>query len=242
MYYEAKGQQWRLLKKNIKGYGLSDKELAPKAGEPNKFKPAGKVKIIPPVEEDVSYDGKTLLRLENNKTLIKSGVTLGLNYPTIRSLDISLAPWKMAIKNAPLANQTITIQTRGSIWSISYADRLIGGRVSTEVAEFNAAKGFAPVRIYGTTNNTTTSETLFHSHRAGGNVYIVDSVLACSYPAAKHGKIDGEAYLIKSWSNKITQKDLKVKLPKKYLLIDEKYGEASPIFKIVGGRNSQKNR
>ena len=154
-------------------------------------------------------------------------------YPTMWTLDISLAPWYMALENAPLANQTITVKAQGSIWSISYLDRLTGGRIQNVVSKFDAAKGFAPIGIFGTDNNKLTYETLFHCHRASGNKYIVDSVLTCHYPAAKQAKISGEAYLIDSWSNKVTKKDLKVKLPKKYLLMHERSGEASPTLRII---------
>lgn len=238
MYFTAKGKQWRLVKKNIRGYGLSAEDLEHLAAKRFKRVPGKRVKVILNVDEDVSYDGKTLLRLENNKTLIKSGLTPGLNYPTIRTLDISLAPWNEALENAPLANQTITVKAQGSMWSVSYTDRPIRGPVSDEVGEFNAARGFAPVRIYGTTNNKVTSETLFHCHRARGNEYVVGSILAWSYPVAKQTKIRCEVYLVTSWSNKVTEKDLKVKLPKKYLLIDERFGGASPIFRIIHGNSS----
>ncbi|MGC9258771.1 MAG: hypothetical protein ACP5I8_01655 [Phycisphaerae bacterium] len=241
IYYKAQGKQWRFVKKSIEEYGHNIEKLEKRAAKRLHGK---KVKVIlPTVDEDVSDDGKTLLRLENNKTLIKSGISLGLNYPTIMSLDISLAPWYMALESPPLANQTITVKAQGSIWSISYLDRLTGGRITNVVnqnmvSEFDAAKGFAPVRIYGTDNNKTTFETLFHCHRARGNEYIVDSVLTCHYPAAKHTKFSGEVYLINSWSNKVAEKDLKVKLPKTYLLIDERFGEASPIFKNIDGNKS----
>ncbi len=249
IYYKAQGKQWRLVKKNIKGHGLSVKDLEHLAAKkfPN-LAPGEKVKVysvMRPVDEDVSYDGKTLLRLENNKTLIKSGVMFGLNYPTIQTLDISLAPWYMALENPPLANQTITVKAHGSLWSISYLDRLIGGRITNVVNqnvvyEFDAAKGFVPVRIYGTENNKTIFETLFHCHKARGNEYIIDSILAFHYPAAKQDKLGGEVYLIKSWSNKVTAQDLKVKLPRKYQV--EKYGEASPVFKIIGENNSKQKK
>ena len=87
-------------------------------------------------------------------------------------------------------------------------------------------------------NNKTILETLFHCRKAGGNEYIVDSVLTCHYPAAKHAKFSGEVYLINSWSNKVAEKDLKLKLPRKYVLMDERSGEASPILKIIHGSSS----
>ena len=244
IYYEAQGKQWRLVKKTIDRYGHNIEKLEKLAAKLSKGAHGKKVKVLlPTVDEDVSYDGKTLLKLENNKTLIKSGVKLAMAYPTICSLDISLAPWYMALENAPPANQTITVKAQGSIWSISYLDRLTGGRITNVVNqnvvyEFDAAKGFVPVRIYGTDNNKTIFEMLFHCHKARGNEYMVDSVLACHYPAAKQAKLNGEVYLVKSWSNKVAEKDLKVKLPKKYLLIDERFGEASPIFKIIHGNSS----
>ena len=36
-----------------------------------------------------------------------------------------------------------------------------------------------------------------------------------------------------SWSNKVTEKDLKVKLPKKYLLMHERSGGTSPTLRII---------
>lgn len=236
MYYEAQGKQWRLVKKIIEGYGHNIEKLEKLAAKLRKRAPGEKVNVMLPADEDVSCNGKTLLRLENNKTLIESGMDLGLNYPTIRSLDISLAPWHVTMESRPLANQTITVKAQGGVWSISYSDRLRGGRVSDEVSEFDAAKGFAPIGIYGTDNKRTTSETLFHCHRASGNKYIVDSVLTCHYPAAKQAKLSGEIYLIDSWSNKVEKRDLKVKLPKKYILMDERSGEASPTLRIVDNK------
>lgn len=234
IYYEGQGKRWLFVKKNIDRYGHNIEKREKRAGKLSKRLHGEKVKVIlPTVDEDVSYDGKTLLDLENNKTLIKSGVALAMAYPTISSLDISLAPWYMALKNAPPANQTITVKAQGRIWSISYLDKLGGGRIQNAVSEFDAAKGFAPVRIYGTDNNKTILETLFHCRKAGGNEYIVDSVLTCHYPAAKHAKFSGEVYLINSWSNKVAEKDLKLKLPRKYILMDESSGAASPVLTII---------
>ena len=91
-----------VVKKNIDGYGHSTEKLEKRAAKLSKHSHVKKVKVIPPtVDEDVSYDGKTLLALVDNKTLIKSGVTFAMAYPNIGSLDISLAPWYMAIDNAP---------------------------------------------------------------------------------------------------------------------------------------------
>jgi hypothetical protein len=239
MYYMAKGKRWRLVKKSIRGYGLGVKALTRLAAKKfPKLAHAEKLNVILNTSEDVSYDGKTLMRLENNKTLIKSGISPGLNYPTIMSLDISLAPWQLAIESPALANQTIAADTQGGVWSISYLDRTAGGGSSDETAEFDVARGFAPIRILGTTNNKTTSETLFHCHSARGNFYKVDSVLICNYPVAPGAKLGGAIFLINSWSNKVAKKDLEVKLPRKYLLIDERYGDASPIFKIIHGNSS----
>ena len=240
IYYKAQGKQWRLVMKNIERYDHNIENLKKRAAKLSKSLHGDKVKVIlPAVDDDVSYDGKTLLILKNNKTLIKSTLVYGLNYPTIQTLDISLAPWYMALEKPPLANQTITVKAQGSLWSISYLDRLIGGRVSDAIGEFDAARGFAPVCIYETTNNKMTSETLFHCHGAKENAYIVDSILAFHYPAAKQDKLGGEVYLIKSWRNKVTAQDLKIKLPRKYQV--EKYGEASPVFKIIG-RNGSKEK
>ena len=211
MYYTAEGKKWRLVKKNIKGYGLSVEDLKHLAARKfPKRASAKKVNVILNTSEDVGYDGKTLLRLENNKTLIKSGISLGLNYPTIMSLDISLAPWHLALESPPLANQTIAVNARGGIWSISYNDRMPGGGSSDEACEFDAARGFAPIRINGTTNGKRTSEILFHCHKTSRNGYIVDSVLLCNYPVAKRAKLGGAIFLINNWSGKITEKDLRV--------------------------------
>ena len=130
------------------------------------------------------------------------------------------------------------------MWRLSYIDKMTGAQFTDLIYEFDADKGFAPVRLYGITNKTTdqsaTPEMFFHCHRTGRNVYAVDSVLAYSSSDAKQKKIVGEVYLINSWSNKVAEKDLMVKLPKKYLLIDERFGEASPIFKIINGNSSTK--
>lgn len=147
----------------------------------------------------------------------------------------------MALESAPPANQTITVKAQISVWSISYLDRLTGGRITkvvnqNVVCEFDAAKGFAPVRVYGTDNNKIMYETLFHCHKArgNGNEYTVDSVLTYRYPAAGQAKLSGEVYLINSWSSKVAEKDLKLKLPGKYILMDESSGTAKPILKIIG--------
>ena len=242
IYYEAHGKQWRFVKKTIDQYGHNMEKLEKRAAKLSNRLHGKKVKLIlPAVDQDVSYDGKTLLNLENNTTLIKSRVKFAMAYPTIQSLDISLAPWYMAMESAPPANQTITVKAQGSVWSIAYLDRLTGGRITNVVnqnvvCEFDAARGFAPVRVYGTDNNKIRYETLFHCHRERGNEneYTVDSVLTCHYPAAKQAKLSGEVYLINSWSNKIAEKDLKLKLPGKYILIDESSGAAKPIVKIIG--------
>ena len=234
IYYEAQGKRWLFVKKNIDGYGHSTEKFEKRAAKLSKHLHVKKVKVIPPtVDEDVSYDGKTLLALVDNKTLIKSGVTLAMAYPNIGSLDISLAPWYMAIDNAPPANQTIIVKAQGRIWSISYSDKLAGGRIQNGVSEFDAAQGFAPVRIYGTDNNKIRYETLFYRHKAGGHEYMVDSVLTCHYPAAKRARCRVEAYLINSWSTKVAEKDLKLQLPRKYVLMDESSGAAKPVVTIV---------
>ena len=62
---------------------------------------------------------------------------------------------------------------------------------------------------------------------------MVDSVLTCHYPAAKRARCRVEAYLINSWSTKVAEKDLKLKLPRKYVLMDESSGAAKPVVTIV---------
>ena len=62
---------------------------------------------------------------------------------------------------------------------------------------------------------------------------MVDSVLTCHYPAAKRARFRVEVYLINSWSTKVAEKDLKLQLPRKYVLMDESSGAATPVVPIV---------
>jgi hypothetical protein len=154
----------------------------------------------------------------------------------LMDIDISLGPWEMMVRSAPLPGQQITVTNQGGLALIEY--RTVHAAADNIVRySFDPAKSFAPIQVLGTKESnqqdksvTTTLAYYFHSQDDLPLHPITASVIA-------HRMRDGEfaiqCFLVKSWLPR--QAGLKLptlRLPSSFRLEDFRFGSV-PLIKSI---------
>jgi len=225
MFYRyGERDKWRLVRRRI---GIASEESRRLETEAAKNK---QVVVRSPDREDVAYNGEYVMSLRDDAELNLDRENTAIDYPRIEELDISLFPWYYLRQRGANPGQTISGKIEGTTATITYANQRKDGSRSAVSYEYRMDLGYAPSRVWGESDGKLFMERLYAYGDADPNGNGLNTpILCCQADFKPGGWVRVQLWVVKKWIQQVSDDDLNVKLPEKYIVVDNRYGNV-PLF------------
>lgn len=220
-YRNQEPPSWRMKRTRLEEFAHEGDRLKREAEK------IGARVMEPTRTEDVAFTGDHVELLQDNQQLWYRAKSAETDYVRQGDLDISLMEWKMMLEQGAAPGQKIVASEKGSEVGLDFVDES-----GAAAYYFSKELGYAPTRVVVKSGQNVLTEVLY-AYAPGDRTSATPATprISAKVDLSVDGKAKIDVFIVHTWGHSVSDADLKVVLPAKYLMLDERLG-GRPIMVV----------